>query len=357
MVWGHVHDQDRRDPAPPPLAPVADGQAVRRRPRGGHDGLPRRRGGRRRTARPGAPALELHLPAADQDRLRGRRASPWTCWRAGPRSTRPSSACRGGTRRSSSACDLIRNMGALGIPVWCYEWMPVINWMRTSTTVPSRGGALATGFDHALMRNAPLTEYGEVSEDTLWENLRYFLEARRAGGREGQRQAGDAPGRPAALPHPRPGADHAQPGQLPAPDRPGAQPGQRDHPLPGQLHPDDRRPARRPSATSASRARSSSSTSATCGARRRSSSRPSTTKARRTCGPAWRPTATSASTASAARTTCRRWRATTTTTPAYSSIGRLFAIGYLKGLREAVYGERGEPGQGPGTQIPERPAP
>ncbi len=73
------------------------------------------------------------------------------------------------------ACVLIRNLGALGIPVWCYEWMPVINWMRTSTTVPSRGGALATGFDNALLRNAPLTEYGEVSEETLWENLRYFL--------------------------------------------------------------------------------------------------------------------------------------------------------------------------------------
>ena len=74
------------------------------------------------------------------------------------------------------ACVLIRNMGALGIPVWCYEWMPVINWMRTSTTVPSRGGALVTGFDNALLKNAPLTEYGEVSEETLWANLRYFLD-------------------------------------------------------------------------------------------------------------------------------------------------------------------------------------
>jgi len=76
-----------------------------------------------------------------------------------------------------TACELIRNLGALGIPVWCYEWMPVFNWMRTSTTVPSRGGALATGFDNDLMRNAPLTEYGVVTEDQLWENLRYFLEA------------------------------------------------------------------------------------------------------------------------------------------------------------------------------------
>jgi mannonate dehydratase len=70
---------------------------------------------------------------------------------------------------------MIRNMGALQIPVWCYEWMPVFNWTRTSTVVPARGGALATGYDHDLMRNAPLTEYGEVSEDRLWENLEAFL--------------------------------------------------------------------------------------------------------------------------------------------------------------------------------------
>ena len=74
-----------------------------------------------------------------------------------------------------TACELIRNMGALGIGVWCYEWMPVFNWMRTSTTMPTRGGALVTGYDHALMQEAPLTEYGEVSEEALWENLEYFL--------------------------------------------------------------------------------------------------------------------------------------------------------------------------------------
>lgn len=75
-----------------------------------------------------------------------------------------------------TACELIRNLGALGVPVWCYEWMPVFNWMRTSTTTPTRGGALVTGYDHALMKDAPLTEYGEVSEEKLWENLAYFLE-------------------------------------------------------------------------------------------------------------------------------------------------------------------------------------
>lgn len=72
--------------------------------------------------------------------------------------------------------ELIQNMGALGIPVWCYEWMPIFDWMRTSTAIVSRGGALVSGYDHALMQNAPLTEYGVVTEQQLWDNLQYFLE-------------------------------------------------------------------------------------------------------------------------------------------------------------------------------------
>ena len=75
-----------------------------------------------------------------------------------------------------TVCELLEGMGRLSIPVWCYEWMPVLNWMRTSTTIRSRGGALVTGYDHSQMLDAPLTEYGEVSEAQLWENLHYFLE-------------------------------------------------------------------------------------------------------------------------------------------------------------------------------------
>jgi len=75
------------------------------------------------------------------------------------------------------ALDLIRNLGRLGISVWCYEWMPVFNWMRTSTTTPTRGGAMVTSYDNNLMKDAPITEYGEVSEGQLWENLEYFLKA------------------------------------------------------------------------------------------------------------------------------------------------------------------------------------
>ncbi|MFC1525243.1 mannonate dehydratase [Candidatus Latescibacterota bacterium] len=73
-------------------------------------------------------------------------------------------------------CSLLRNMGALEIPVWCSMWMPILGVLRTSRTIPSRAGALVSGYDHDEMRDKPQTEYGEVGEEQQWENLKYFLE-------------------------------------------------------------------------------------------------------------------------------------------------------------------------------------
>jgi mannonate dehydratase len=75
----------------------------------------------------------------------------------------------------AAVCTLLENMGRLGIPVWCYEWMTDFNWMRTSTNTPSRGGSVVTSFDNALMKDAPPTEHGPISEAKLWETLEYFL--------------------------------------------------------------------------------------------------------------------------------------------------------------------------------------
>lgn len=76
----------------------------------------------------------------------------------------------------ADVCELIRNMGKLQIPVWCYEWMAGFNWQRTKTDIPTRGGALTTGFDVVDTRDAPLTPFGIVEEETLWESLKYFLD-------------------------------------------------------------------------------------------------------------------------------------------------------------------------------------
>ncbi len=72
-------------------------------------------------------------------------------------------------------CESLSNMGAAGIPILCYNWMAGFGWMRTSFDKPGRGGAKVSQYDHAVMENAPLTEYGEVPDETLWENLEYFL--------------------------------------------------------------------------------------------------------------------------------------------------------------------------------------
>ncbi|MGD9713383.1 MAG: mannonate dehydratase [Thermomicrobiales bacterium] len=73
-------------------------------------------------------------------------------------------------------CEMIENMGRVGIPVMCHNFMAVHGWMRTSMAIPARGGSLVTGYDHRLMAHAPLTEFGEITEDQLWENMTAFLQ-------------------------------------------------------------------------------------------------------------------------------------------------------------------------------------
>jgi mannonate dehydratase len=73
-------------------------------------------------------------------------------------------------------CEMLTNMGAAGIGVWCYNFMAVFGWLRTSTSTLTRGGALVTSYDHALMETGPLTEFGTVSEERLWDNFASFLE-------------------------------------------------------------------------------------------------------------------------------------------------------------------------------------
>lgn len=72
----------------------------------------------------------------------------------------------------------MRNLKQYGnVDVICYNWMPAIGWFRTSNNKPARGGALVTAFDYEDVKNAPLTKYGEVSGEKLWSTLEYFLKA------------------------------------------------------------------------------------------------------------------------------------------------------------------------------------
>lgn len=74
-------------------------------------------------------------------------------------------------------CKLIRNMGTVGIPVWCPAWMPIHFVIRTSFDIPTRGGAKVSGFNIDEFNAAhPLGEHGEITEEDQWNNLKYFLE-------------------------------------------------------------------------------------------------------------------------------------------------------------------------------------
>jgi len=72
----------------------------------------------------------------------------------------------------------IKAMGRLEIPVLCYNWMALSSWARTKIDITSRGGSLVTGFnlnDTKLL--PPLVAPGEVSSEQLWNALEYFLKA------------------------------------------------------------------------------------------------------------------------------------------------------------------------------------
>jgi mannonate dehydratase len=71
---------------------------------------------------------------------------------------------------------LIRSMGACGVGVLCYNWMGVTDWTRTSETTPGRGGALCTEFDRDKAEALGPIDGPRVGAAALWENLERFLE-------------------------------------------------------------------------------------------------------------------------------------------------------------------------------------
>jgi len=72
-------------------------------------------------------------------------------------------------------CEVIRNMGALEIPVLCYSWMVFFTWARTSFTTRGRGGALVSSYEHHLTSRAPGGNALRITEDKLWDTYEYWL--------------------------------------------------------------------------------------------------------------------------------------------------------------------------------------
>ena len=96
-------------------------------------------------------------------------------------------------------CRSVEHMGALGIPVLCYNFMPIFDWTRTtldmrledgSTTLAYDDRALAridlshgtgdlpgwaTAYDATALQRL-LAAYRDIDAEQLWEHLAYFLE-------------------------------------------------------------------------------------------------------------------------------------------------------------------------------------
>ncbi|HEX6558440.1 MAG TPA: mannonate dehydratase [Longimicrobiales bacterium] len=106
-----------------------------------------------------------------------------------------------GARESYVAnyCESIRVLGELGIPVLCYNFMPVFDWTRTELHMRLRDGSLALAYDDAALGTIDLTRgtgdlpgwatayqadslnellhaYEQIDAARLWDNLAWFLE-------------------------------------------------------------------------------------------------------------------------------------------------------------------------------------
>jgi mannonate dehydratase len=96
-------------------------------------------------------------------------------------------------------CESVRNMGRAGVPVLCYNFMPVFDWTRTDLARPLDDGSTALAFDDDALAKIDLSRgtadlpgwataytkdelgklldaYRSVNENKLWENFAYFLE-------------------------------------------------------------------------------------------------------------------------------------------------------------------------------------
>ncbi len=96
-------------------------------------------------------------------------------------------------------CESVRNLGRAGVPVLCYNFMPVFDWMRTDLALRLDDGSTALAFDDDALAKIDLSRgtadlpgwataysadelakllaaYRAVSESKLWDNFAYFLE-------------------------------------------------------------------------------------------------------------------------------------------------------------------------------------
>lgn len=71
------------------------------------------------------------------------------------------------------AIKMLPIMDSLDIRNICFNWMAHIGWLRTSDSVKERGEALVTGFNINDFKAAELS----ITSEELWKNYEYFIKA------------------------------------------------------------------------------------------------------------------------------------------------------------------------------------
>lgn len=91
--------------------------------------------------------------------------------------TRAQLGVEGRDENIESFIQLMRDCADVGMEIICYNWMPAVNWSRSDTARVDRGGSLVTAFDYQDFDQSP-TEFGDdFTHDDLWVNMEYFLRA------------------------------------------------------------------------------------------------------------------------------------------------------------------------------------
>ena len=68
---------------------------------------------------------------------------------------------------------MLEYMDRLDIRTICFNWMAHIGWLRTSDDIEERGGALVTGFDLDKFKGTDK----KITAAELWNNYEYFIKA------------------------------------------------------------------------------------------------------------------------------------------------------------------------------------
>jgi len=105
----------------------------------------------------------------------------------------------GRDRLADQYAESIGSIGEIGVPVLCYNFMPVFDWMRTDLSMRLPDGSFALAYDDEVLARMDLSKgtgdlpgwataydsatlaglldaYSRVSEEQLWDNLAWFLE-------------------------------------------------------------------------------------------------------------------------------------------------------------------------------------